>query len=70
MKTAMEELINNLKTIGIDVPSGVQLIFLEKEKEQIKKANLDGYIEGCKHFSFGTDPKPTEQYFNETYQNK
>ena len=43
---------------------------LEKEKEQIKKANMDGYIEGCTYHSFDHRPKTTEQYYNETYQNK
>ena len=44
---------------------------LEKEKEQIKKANMDGYKEGCTYHSFDHQPKTTEQYYNQTYnQNK
>jgi|GEM_PF-6641598 len=35
MKTAMQELIDNLESIDINVPNGVKLIFIEKEKEQM-----------------------------------
>ena len=40
---------------------------LEKEKEQIKKANLDGYKEGCTYHSFDHRPLTSEQYYNQTY---
>ena len=40
---------------------------LEKEKEQIKKSNMDGYKEGCTYHSFDHQPKTTEQYYNQTY---
>ena len=44
---------------------------IEKEKEQIKNANMDGYKEGCTYHSFDHRPKTTEQYYNQTYnQNK
>ena len=44
---------------------------LVKEKEQIKKANMDGYKEGCTYLSFDHRPKTTEEYYNQTYnQNK
>lgn len=83
MKTAMQELLAlveqmfaNAKTIEVesamnDVINIITQEGLIKEKEQIKKANLDGYVEGCKHFSFGTDPIPSEDYYNQKYnQNK
>lgn len=41
--------------------------YLEKEKEQIKKANMDGYKEGCTYLSFDHRPKTTEEYYNRTY---
>jgi len=31
----MQELIDNLESIDINVPNGVKLIFIEKEKEQM-----------------------------------
>ena len=71
MKTAMQELIDNLESIDINVPNGVKLIFIEKEKEQIMKANMDGYKEGCTFHSFGHRPLTTEEYYRQTYnQNK
>jgi hypothetical protein len=42
MKTAMQELIDNLESIDINIPNGVKLIFLEKEKEQMKNMYLKG----------------------------
>ena len=41
---------------------------LQDEKEQIQKANMDGYKEGCTYHSFDHRPKTTEQYYNETYK--
>jgi hypothetical protein len=51
MKTAMQELIDNLESIDINVPNGVKLIFIEKEKQQI--------IDAC---WYGHDIK--HEYFN------
>jgi hypothetical protein len=39
----------------------------EIEKEQIKKANLDGYKEGCTYHSFDHRPITSEEYYNQTY---
>lgn len=61
MKTAMRELIDNLESIDINVPNGVKLIFLGKEKEQICNAYTDG-LEGP---YIGA-----EQYYNQTYNTK
>jgi len=61
MKTAMQELIDNLESIDINVPNGVKLIFLGKEKEQICNAYTDG-LEGP---YIGA-----EQYYNQTYNTK
>ena len=75
MKTAMQELINELKLIE-DYPMSPLVLkmatdLLEKEKEQIMKANMDGYKEGCTFHSFGHRPLTTEEYYNQTYnQNK
>jgi hypothetical protein len=66
MKTAMQELIDNLESIDINVPNGVKLIFIEKEKQQIKKAYKDGRI--CIK---PLDVMVEEEYYNRTYnQNK
>jgi len=40
---------------------------IEVEKEQIKKANMDGYKEGCTYHSFDHRPITSEQYYNQTY---
>ena len=75
MKTAMQELISELKRID-DYPMIHFVIrtandLLEKEKEQIMNANMDGYKEGCTYHSFDHRPKTTEEYYNQTYnQNK
>ena len=54
----MQELIDNLKSIDINVPNGVKLIFLEKEKEQICNAYVDG-LEGLWISA--------EEYYNKEY---
>lgn len=61
-KTAMQELIDNLESIDINVPNGVKLIFIEKEKEQIMDAFLNGKVNHSKLWS--------EEYYNQTYQPK
>lgn len=85
MKTALQELIerldktekqldkeNNLvMSSALFAAKSMALESLEKEKEQIKKANMDGYKEGCTYHSFDHRPKTTEEYYNQTYnQNK
>jgi len=79
MKTAMKELEDKLKdnlkwiVMNADYELMDKLFkeALEKEKEQIMKANMDGYKEGCTYHSFGHQPKTTEEYYNQTYnQNK
>ena len=35
MKTAVQILIDNLENIDVNIPNGIKLIFLEKEKEQM-----------------------------------
>jgi hypothetical protein len=57
MKTAMQELIDNLESIDIKVPNGVKLIFIQKEKEQIKTAFESGW-----NWNFSS-----EKYYQETY---
>ena len=80
MKTAMQEAIEFINEINDDDKSEFNYYYqsiisklnelLEKEKEQIKIANMDGYIEGCTYHSFDHRRKSAEQYYNETYQNK
>ena len=62
MKTAMQELIDNLESIGINVPNGVKLIFLEKEKEQIMNAFSRGL-----GTELGLDWEDSEQYYERIY---
>ena len=57
----MQELIDNLESIDINVPNGVKLIFIEKEKQQIIDAYY-GNIDGV----FGYREEG-EQYYNQTY---
>jgi hypothetical protein len=73
MKTAMQELISELKRVE-DYPMMPFVIrmatdLLEKEKEQIIKARIDGdenySLVGGKRYEYA------EQYYNQTYnQNK
>jgi hypothetical protein len=71
MKSAMQELIDELKLIEaypmLPLVLKMATELLEKEKEQIKKANLDGYKEGCTYHSFDHRPITSEQYYNQTY---
>jgi hypothetical protein len=75
MKTVLQELISELKRVE-DYPMMSFVIktandLLEKEKQQIMKANMDGYKEGCTFHSFGHRPLTTEEYYRQTYnQNK
>ena len=67
----MQELIDEIKLIE-SYPMNPLVLriatdLLEKEKEQIKKANMDGYKEGCTYHSFDHQPKTTEQYYNQEY---
>ena len=85
MKTAMQELIDDLKELkkdskerNQDTSFDIGMTFaiaraelrLEKEKEQIMKANMDGYKEGCTFHSFGHRPLTTEEYYRQTYTQK
>ena len=60
-QTAMQKLLTNLKSIGISIPKGVEMIYLEIEKQQIMKAYKDyhdlGHIYGL----------ATELYYNENF---
>ena len=66
MKTAMQELIEHLRDNDYHVPIKVNLILeelLEKEKEQIMKAFLEGKVNHSKDWAI--------EYYNQTYnQNK
>jgi hypothetical protein len=72
MKTAIQELIDSIRFTDKECyatmfDEGIFQIALEKEKEQIKKANLDGYKEGCTYHSFDHRPITSEEYYNQTY---
>ena len=73
MITAMQELKDNSlftegeEYIQIVLKKTEWIELLEKEKEQIKKANLDGYKEGCTYHSFDHRPITSEEYYNQTY---
>ena len=58
IKTAMQELFDNLESIDITVPIGVKQIFLKKEKEQIMDAH--------RRVSVGLYTE-AEGYYNKTY---
>jgi len=82
MKTAMQELIDELKPrIHLEWPMNKWLTntlnrALEKEKEQIIKANIEGTEHGYRESHvFGIDARPysekrAEQYYNERYSGK
>ena len=65
MKTAMQELIDNLESIDIKIPNGVKLIFIEKEKQQI----ADAFVECWKaNMPDGFECKlSAKDYYNQTY---
>lgn len=56
-QTAMQKLFTNLESIGITVPQGVEMVYLQMEKEQIIIAFKSGW-------NWNSD---AEQYYNETY---
>ena len=72
MKTAMQELIDELKLIEAYPMSPLVLRMandlLEKEKEQIMEAYRQGLQDYTKHDEGEVIRK--EQYYNETYKNK
>lgn len=61
-QTAMQKLFTNLESIGITVPQGVEMVYLQMEKEQIIDAHYQGYRN-----DIGTT-EVSEQYYNETYK--
>jgi len=70
MKTAMQELFENLESIDIKVPNGVKLIFIEKEKQHTMNAFAAGSAE-CE--SYWTDEPlfyngDSKNYYNETFK--
>ena len=70
--TALQEAIEHFKISNSQSAySNTQIVyileqFLAKEKSQIMKANLDGFIEG----TMDDRVKSSEDYFNENYKNK
>ena len=80
MKTAMQLAFERIELMErIDKDSTHWQMFkehyLEKEKEQIMKANIEGTEHGYREIHvFGIDARPysknrAEHYYNETYQN-
>ena len=70
MKTAMQELFDNLEAIDITIPIGVKEIFFEKEKQQIKDAYRDGRSDQQSQRPSRFYNRNAEQYYNETYRSK
>jgi hypothetical protein len=70
--TAVEWLFEQFFKVRWDSMQGNRPIIFNQakqmEKDQIMKANMDGYKEACKYFSFGHSVKTTEEYYNQTYQ--
>lgn len=74
MKTPMQEMLEWVRAtlpMDLDFPQMIEQkieSLLEKEKEQIKKA----YIEGCGDniLCESTDKKRAEEYYNETFNTK
>ena len=83
MKTAMEELIDELRKTRDDgeheyrtaynLAIAIANEFLEKEKEQIMNANIEGTEHVYRERTvFGLDPRPytkkrAKEYYNQTY---
>ena len=72
MKTAIQELISELKSIESYDPIVQGIIKraeskLEKEKEQIIKAHIDGFDHIVVDFK---KQEYAEQYYNQTYEKK
>lgn len=61
MKTALQQLIEHLDPIHSGIKQKAEEL-LEVEKEQIMKANIDGYVEAQNY-----GETSAEQYYNETY---
>jgi hypothetical protein len=77
MKTAMQELIDRLKSKGggmeIYLNANTEIINqqLEKEKEQIIKAHTNAYLIGEDDISVDDANEASMKYYNQTYnQNK
>lgn len=69
MKTAMQELILKLPNEFIADNPSIILELLEKEKEEIIDAHING--QSNYHFSLESRTEEAEQYYNQTYnQNK
>lgn len=66
MKTAIEQLIDELKNDGYVFNYEVLIIYLEKEKQQIIDARIDGVTKSLSLPQSYTKKK-CEDYFNKTY---
>ena len=81
MKTAMQELIDELKAISTAVSKENNLdmvaafsyaidmarLSIKKEKEQIINAHTNAYLIGEDNISVEDANKASEQYYNQTY---
>jgi hypothetical protein len=76
-KTSMQELFDNLESIDIKVPIGVKKIFLEKEKEQMRKTYSHGWTTRERFddlvpdiiYPLGLDYEEKQEYAFEQYYN-
>jgi hypothetical protein len=77
-KTAMQELFDNLEAIDIIVPNGVKKIFLEKDKDQMRKTYSQGWTTRERFddlvpdiiYPLGLDYEEKQEYTFEQYYNK
>jgi hypothetical protein len=76
-KTSIQELFDNLEAIDIKVPIGVKKIFLEKEKEQMRKTYSQGWTTRERFddlvpdiiYPLGLDYEEKQEYAFEQYYN-
>jgi hypothetical protein len=77
-KTAMQELFDNLEAIDIIIPNGVKKIFLEKDKDQMRKTYSQGWTTRERFddlvpdiiYPLGLDYEEKQEYAFEQYYNK
>lgn len=68
MKTAMQELLDHLESYDMNINTEFYKGLLEKEKEQIIDAHLEGWSDAYDYLD-GTsqDARQAEDYYNETF---
>lgn len=71
MKTAVQELIEDLLSGKITEVLRNQQAYIDKERGQIIEAHICGYGRGCIDYQEGLDSMSGSiEYYNETYSNQ